>query len=103
PASDNKPAAPSTGTAFAPRLRFGACFAFDIVKSSRSGMMWVGIDYVSTASATIVRLGRALSKAYQAEFADDIRVRFRSWGPSASPVASFRWATHGRITASFAC
>ena len=36
PVSDNKPAAPSTGTAFAPRLRFGACFAFDNVKSSGS-------------------------------------------------------------------
>jgi hypothetical protein len=36
PASDNNPAAPSTGTTFAPRLRFGAFFAFDIMKSSRS-------------------------------------------------------------------
>ena len=34
PASDNKPAAPSTGTAFAALLRFGVCFAFDIVKFS---------------------------------------------------------------------
>jgi hypothetical protein len=43
PASDNKPAAPSTGTAFAPRFRFGVCFAFDILKSSPS-ILWVGID-----------------------------------------------------------
>jgi hypothetical protein len=41
-ASDNKPAAPSTGTAFAPRFRFRVCFAFGII--NLPSILWVSID-----------------------------------------------------------
>ena len=47
PASDNKPAAPSTGTAFAPRFRFGVHFAFDIVILP-IWILWVGNPIIST-------------------------------------------------------
>ena len=60
PASDNKPAAPNTGTAFAPRFRFRVYFAFAILKSSRS-IPWVGI----TPTKSYSRVGRQAS-AYRA-------------------------------------
>src|SRR6516165_1111371 len=66
PASDNKPAAPRTGTALAPRFRFGLCFAFDILKSSHS-ILRIGIDCVEIAS-----LNRTLGSGAK-------QARIRAW------------------------
>jgi hypothetical protein len=71
PASDNKPAAPNTGTAFAPRFRFS--FAFAIVRSSRS-IPWVGI--VVEYSQPLERTLGSVAKQARTELADDTGVSF---------------------------
>jgi hypothetical protein len=51
PASDNKPAAPSTGMPFAARLRLEACFEFDIVKIPSLDRMLASISILNFVSA----------------------------------------------------